>query len=68
MKGPTVPPGAMAAYKAAGKDTWNYTIMIKDKTYGKGMLTVSPDGKTLTDTSWTPGKESEKSTAVYVKS
>ena len=68
MKGPTVPPGAMAAYKAAGKDTWDYTIMIKDKTYGKGMLTVSPDGKTLTDTSWTPGKESEKSTAVYVKS
>ena len=67
MKGPTVPPGAMVAYKAAGRTIWDYAIMIKDKTYAKGMLTVSPDGKTLTDTSWTPGKESEKSMAVYDK-
>ncbi|WP_174301595.1 hypothetical protein [Caulobacter sp. S45] len=68
IKGPTVPPGAMASYKAAGMGTWDYTITVQGKAYEKGMLTVSPDGKTLTDTSWTPGKESEKSMAVYDKS
>ncbi len=68
MKGPTVPPGAMASYKAVGAGAWDYTITVQGKTYAKGMLTVAPDGKTLTDTSWTPGKESEKSMAVYAKS
>ena len=68
MTGPTVPPGAMASYKAAGADTWDYLITVQGKAYAKGMLHVSPDGKTLTDTSWTPGRESEKSMAVYAKS
>ncbi len=68
IKGPTVPPGAMASYKAAGMGVWDYTITVQGKAFAKGMLAVSPDGKTLTDTSWTPGKESEKSMAVYAKS
>jgi hypothetical protein len=31
-------------------------------------MSVSADGKTLTDTSWVPGKESEKEVDVYTKS
>ena len=68
MKGPTVPPGAMASYKAVGESTWDYLITVQGKPYDKGRLVVSPDGKTLTDTSWTPGREAEKSTSVYAKS
>ena len=68
MKGPTVPPGAMASYKAVGANTWDYFITVGGKPFDKGMLVVSPDGHTLTDTSWTPGRESEKSMAVYAKS
>ena len=67
INGPTVPAGAMASYKATGADTWDYTINVQGKVYEKGVLTVSPDGRTLTDTSWTPGKESEKAIAVYAR-
>ncbi len=29
--------------------------------------TLSPDGRMITEESWTPGKESEKQTAIYIK-
>lgn len=67
MKGPTVPPGATATYKAAGDRKWTTSISLGGKTYGEGEMTVSADGKTLTDTDWSPGKRSEASVAVYVK-
>ena len=68
LKGPTVPPGAMASYRAVGPNTWDYLITVGGKPFNKGILVVSADGRTLTDTSWTPGRESEKSTAVYARS
>jgi hypothetical protein len=67
IKGPTVPPGAMASYKATGPAEWTYSITLKGTVYDKGVMTVSPDGRTMTDTSWIPGKESEKVVAVYQK-
>ncbi len=66
--GPTVPPGATNSVLATSPTTWSYTIMLQGKVYAKGMMSVSPDGKTLTDTSWVPGKESEKEVDVYTKS
>jgi hypothetical protein len=66
--GPTVPPGATKAFLAAGPATWTYTLMLRGKVYAKGVMSVSADGKTLTDTSWIPGKESEKKVEVYTKS
>jgi hypothetical protein len=42
--------------------------MLQGKVYAKGVMSVSADGKTLTDTSWVPGKESEKEVVVYTKS
>jgi hypothetical protein len=41
--------------------------MLGGKTYGEGEMSVSADGKTLTNTDWVPGKKSEASVAVYVK-
>jgi hypothetical protein len=67
VKAPNAPPGAMAAYKAAGPSKWTYNISLGGKIYVSGAKSVSADGKTLTDTSWVPGKESEASVAVYAK-
>jgi hypothetical protein len=66
--GPTVPPGATESVLATGSTTWTYSIELQGKVYAKGVLSVTPDGKTLTDTSWVPGKESEKEIDVYTKS
>lgn len=66
-KGPTVPPGASASYKAVGPNKWSTAIMLGGKTFGEGEMTVSADGKTLTNTDWVPGKKSEASVSVYVK-
>jgi hypothetical protein len=67
VAGPDVPAGAMASYKAEGPNTWSYTRVFQGKVLGVGTMTVSPDGQSLTDVSWTPGAESEKSTEVYDK-
>ncbi|WP_158913936.1 hypothetical protein [Caulobacter sp. S45] len=68
IKGPTIPPGAMASYKALAPEKWEYSITLKGKAYVKGVMTVSAGGKMLTDTSWVPEKEAEKTVAVYDKS
>jgi hypothetical protein len=65
VTGPQVPAGLTLSIKmvSATKDT--YTVKVAGKTVGFGMQTLSADGKTLTDVSWSPGKESEKETGVY---
>ena len=67
LSGPTIPPGASETYKAVSPTTWAYSRSLKGKLYSKGEMTVLAGGKELSDTSWVPGKESEKSVAVYVK-
>ena len=42
-------------------------IKDKGKTLKVGDWTLVANGKVYTTTSWTPGKENEKETAVYVK-
>ena len=65
VKGPTVPEGMVAMYTPEGPNKMDYTIKYKDKPINKGVMSVS--GNTLTDTSWVPGKENEKTVAVYDK-
>jgi hypothetical protein len=65
VKGPTIPAGLVARYKAVGPGKWEYSTSLKGKVYARGTLTVS--GATLTRTSWIPGKETEKSIEVYDK-
>lgn len=67
VTGPTIPPGATATLKAAGPGKWDYAYLLKAKVFGQGVMAVSADGKTLTDTSWSPGKKAEKSVLVYAR-
>jgi hypothetical protein len=67
VTGPTIPPGASATFKAKGANEWDYTYLLKTKVLTHGVMKVSADGKTLTDTSWAPGKETEKTVSAYVK-
>ncbi len=63
--GPTVPAGVTSSFKKAEVSKWTYSNSLAGKVMGEGIMTVSADGSTLTDTSWVPGKESEKSMEVY---
>ncbi len=65
--GPTMPPGFTLSFKMLSPSELSYTDAIGGKPTGYGTQTLSADGKTLTDVGWSPGKESEKSTSVYVK-
>lgn len=67
VKGPTVPVGATAVFKAADGHKWTYVNKLGDKVMAEGMLSVSADGAVLTDTSWVEGKEMEKSVEVYTR-
>lgn len=67
LKGPTIPAGVTVSYKAVSPTKWSYKIVLNGKTFEEGELTASVDGKTLTDTSWVPGKKSEASISVYTK-
>jgi hypothetical protein len=65
ITGPTIPPGAMAAYRAVAPGRWEYAITLEGKTYSRGVMALGAGGKTLTRTTWVPGKEAEKSVEVY---
>jgi hypothetical protein len=45
----------------------SYINKVNGKATGYGIQTLAADGKSFTDVSWSPGKESEKSTAFYAK-
>ena len=65
LTGPTMPSGMSISMKAISPSKWTYTTTLNGKTIYKGIQAVSADGKTMTDTSWVPGKESEKEVDVY---
>jgi hypothetical protein len=65
--GPTTPAGTTVAIKILSLKKLAYTVKISGKPVSIATQTLSADGKTLTDVSWSPGKESEKATAVYTK-
>lgn len=67
ITGPTMPPGMTIAQKSDSPTKVTYTIKVDGKVEGQGIQTLAPDGHSFTDVSWNPGKESEKTTAVYVK-
>lgn len=65
--GPLVIPGSTEAIKMISKSKVAYTDKTGGKPYKMGTRTISADGKVLTDESWVPGKESEKSAEVFVR-
>lgn len=67
LTGPRLPPGVMLLLKSHGHGALEQQIVWHGKIYNEDIYSISPDGKTLTDVSWTPGKENEKQTYVYDK-
>jgi hypothetical protein len=67
VTGPTAPPGFTSGFKLVNPTKLTYVLKINGKPDSYGVQTLAPDGRSFTDTSWNPGKESEKTTAVYVK-
>jgi hypothetical protein len=67
ISGGAAPPGLMISNKSDGPMKVASVVTLNGKELGKDIMTLSADGKTITDVSWTPGKESEKQSYVYDK-
>lgn len=67
ITGPTVPPGLTLSVKLDSPSKLSYIVKINGKPQSYGTQTLAEDGNSFTDTSWSAGKESEKSTGLYVK-
>jgi hypothetical protein len=67
ITGPTAPPGLTLAFKMVSPNQISYVLKVKGKPDGYGTQTLSADGKSFTDVSWSPGKQSEKSTGFYAR-
>jgi hypothetical protein len=65
--GPTVPEGFTMSLKRIGPREIEYVEKYKGKPIEEGKMTVSADGRTLTDESWPVGMKQETVTAVYEK-
>jgi len=67
ISGPNVPKNLTLSLKLVSPTKLTYTVRDGGKPLAYGSDTLSADGKTLTDVSWSPGKESEKQTGIYIK-
>jgi len=67
ITGPTVPEGMTLSITTVTPTSSSYIVKVKGKTFAQGTQTIAGDGKSFSDVSWSPGKESEKQTGVYVK-
>jgi hypothetical protein len=65
--GATVPPGATISFQALAPNKIRYVMKVDGKVDSMGEQTLATDGRTFTDVNWTPGKESEKTSQLYVK-
>jgi len=67
ITGGRTPPGLMISNKAKGTNAVESVVTLNGKELGHDIMTISADGKTYTDVTWAPGKESEKRTYLYEK-
>jgi hypothetical protein len=67
ITGPNMPKTLTVSIKMDSSHKLSYTVKREGKPFIYGIDTISSDGKTLTDVSWTAGKESEKQTGIYIK-
>ena len=67
ITGGSAPPGLTYASTAEGSSKVTGTVMLDGKVLGKQEMTLSANGKTITDVHWRPGKEAEKTTYIYEK-
>lgn len=67
ITGPQVASGMTIAFKADGTHKLTYEVKTSGKVIEQGEQVLAPNGKTFTETEWTPGKENEKQTFVFNK-
>lgn len=67
ITGPTVAPGTTLSIKMITPRKISYTVKENGKAVGLGTQTLAADGKSFTDVTWSPGKQSEKATSFYAK-
>jgi hypothetical protein len=67
VTGPETSPGQTEALTILSPTKISYTDKAGGKPIQMGVRTISSDGKTFTDESWPPGKESEKSIEVFTR-
>jgi hypothetical protein len=67
VTGPTVSADQTGSFKAVSPNELTYTHKVDGKVTHQGTMTLSADGKTLTDVEWIPGRETEKTTEVFEK-
>ena len=68
IEGPGLPPGgATLAVRAVAPRQLSYTMKTAGQVSQHGTVTISPDGKTLTELFWEPKQEAHPSKGVYVK-
>jgi hypothetical protein len=67
LTGPTMPPGMTISFKVLSPTKIRYVTKVNGKTDNLGEESLAADGRSFTDMNWNPGKESEKTTGVYLK-
>lgn len=67
IHGPTYGDGFTLAETKANAHEVTYKFMLNGKILGEGKMVLAADGRSLVDTSWSPGKENEKSISFYAK-
>lgn len=67
LTGAQLPAGVLISLQSHGPNSLQQRIVYRGKVYSQDIYTMSADGKTITDVSWTPGKENEKETYIYEK-
>jgi hypothetical protein len=67
LTGPEVPPGTTISFKMLSPTKIRYVMKINGKTDNMGEQTLAADGRSFSDQNWNPGKESEKTTGVFLK-
>jgi hypothetical protein len=67
LAGPDMPPGMTIGFRRVNATKIRYTIKVNGKPDSIGVQTIAADGASFTDTNWNAGRESEKTTSVYVK-
>lgn len=67
LTGPTVAPNSSISVKMLSPRKISYTMKEGGKPVAMGIQTLAADSKSFTDVSWSPGKMSEKQTALFVK-
>lgn len=64
---PDGPKGMTTSFKAVTPLQFLTEDRLNGKLMGQSTMTVAADGKSMAVVGWTPGKESEKATAIYEK-